>query len=427
MKLAERALTTAEINALPRGTVRAADPALVGFVVSVPRKPRARVFWAYRWRDEAGRLHLKTIGPVDLITKAVALDEAKKEAARRVLDPAYDPLAANKERRTARRAARVLQDTGRTVAQAVSDYIDANKATWKSKAHVEQWCGSMAKYVLPVIGKVLVTDVNVEAVRRVLDPIWPKVPETASRVRGRLEVVLAREAVIREDHSYTNPAKWELLQHIYSKPLATKAAKRRATGEVEHYASLPYDELPAFMHALAQRDGVAARALEVCILTATRSEETLGMRWDELDLVNAVWTIPGDRMKEGNEHRVPLSPRVVEILRERPRVCDFVFYGKDTESSLEGSAMRGVLKRMGKASVATVHGMRATFSTWVAHETNTPEELREACLAHGASKVVASYQRGDLLNKRRQLMDAWSTLATSHNRADNVVSITKVA
>jgi integrase len=428
MKLIERALTMKEIEALPRGTVCAADPALPGFVVSVPRKPRARVVWAYRWRDEAGRLHLKTIGPVDLLAKGVALDEAKKDAARRTLDSSYDPLQSRKDARAARRAAKVAIDTGRTVAKAVSDYIAANKATWKSRPHLVQWEGSMAKYVVPVIGKMLVTDVNVDAVRRVLDKIWNTVPETASRVRARLESVLAREAVIREEQSYSNPARWVgLLEHVYSNPLVTKKAKRRATGEAEHHPALPFKDLPAFFADLEQRPGVAAAALQVCILTAVRSEECTAMRWSELDLDNAVWTIPGERMKLGREHRVPLSPRVVEILRARPVVDGgFVFYSRDMTGSLEASSMRKCLHRMGRTDL-TVHGFRSTFADWAGETTNAPEELREACLAHGKDKILVAYQRGDMLDKRRALMEAYATFATSHDRADNVVSITKAA
>jgi integrase len=419
----DKALTATDARTLPRGTTRAYEPSVPGAVIHVPKNLRSAIQWGYRWRDKDGYSRLKLLGPVDILTRAVALEATKKEIAKRRIDPSYDPL---RERRETRQALKVGEETRRTLAKAVTEYIAAKRAEWRSEVHADQWSRSLKIYVLPLIGDASVDTIDDAAIRKVLDPIWLTIPETASRVRGRLETILERERVLKHRQG-ENPARWiNHLEHVYAKPSAAKKAKRKATGAGRHFAAIPFVEIPTFMVELRKRQGVTPRALEVCILTAARSSEILGMLWSELDLDTKVWTIPASRMKEENEHRVPLTDRVVEILRDRPRAGPYVFYGRSLTEPLEKSALRGLLRHMGRSDI-TAHGFRSAWDTWAAETQHVDAELREACLAHGKDKVVAAYQRGHLLDKRRVLMEAWAAFADSYVPSDNVTPLFKAA
>jgi integrase len=418
----EKPLTMAEIRALPRGATRAIDPDVPGAVVCVPKRPRNAIYYGYRWRGKDGRSHTKSLGPINAITRAAALKLAGDEIARRRLNPGYDPLGERKDDQRARRVAKAGEEAKRTLVKAAADYIAAKSSEWKHQAHVDQWERSLKTYVLPLIGETDVAVIDTPDIRRVLDPIWQTIPETASRVRGRLEKILERERVLGH-RSGENPARWgSHLEHVYAKKSAVKRAKRVATGADKLFAALPFADLPAFMADLQAREGVSPRALEVAILAAARTEDVLGMAWDEVDLATRVWTIPAERMKTENEHRVPLTDRVVEILSTRPKVGAYVFYGRDLNAPLEESALRGVLRRMNRTD-CTPHGFRSTFDTWAAETQHVPEELREACLAHGKSEVIAAYQRGDLLNKRRHLHEAWEAFALTPPHVTNVTPL----
>jgi integrase len=230
--------------------------------------------------------------------------------------------------------------------------------------------------------------------------------ETASRVRGRIEAVLDWAAV-RKLRSGDNPARWKgHLQHVL--PARSRLAKP------QHHAALPYAEVPAFMAALRQRDGVAARALEFTILTAARTGEVIGARWEEIDFTAKTWTVPGVRMKAGHEHRAPLSDRAIEILTSLPREGrnPFVFIGPRA-GGLSNMAMAAVLRRMDRAEI-TVHGFRSTFRDWAAETTAFPNHVVEMALAHTiGNRVEAAYRRGDLFDKRRRLMAEWAKYCTS--------------
>jgi integrase len=235
----------------------------------------------------------------------------------------------------------------------------------------------------------------------VLQPVWSAIPETASRLRGRIENILDA-AKAKGLMTGDNPARWR--GHLKS---LLPARQRLTRG---HHAALPYDDLPAFMAALRARQSLAALALEFVILTASRSGEVLNARWTEFDLAKAVWTIPASRMKAGQEHRVPLSARALAILKalHQSRTGEFVFPGNRTDKPLSSMAMAMQLRRMNRANI-TVHGFRSTFRDWASEQTSFPHETCEHALAHRISdKAEAAYRRGDQFDKRRKLMDAWT-------------------
>ena len=259
-------------------------------------------------------------------------------------------------------------------------------------------------------------------VLKVLEPIWTKKPETAGRVRGRIEAVLDW-AKVRGYRAGENPARWKgHLDHL----LPARGKVRR----VEHHAALPYGELPGFLVALREQEGVAARALESTILTAARTGETMFARWTELDLLDNTWTIPAGRMKAGREHRVPLSACALAILEEmqahRHGDGGFVFPGGREGKPLSNMAFLMLLRRM-KRDDLTAHGFRATFKTWASERTSFPNEIVEAALAHVVgSKVEQAYRRGDMFEKRRRLMQQWATFCTTpptQERQSNVAPI----
>ena len=251
-------------------------------------------------------------------------------------------------------------------------------------------------------------DINTADVTKILDHVWKAKPETANRLRGRIEAVLnwAKARGLRDGE---NPARWRgHLDHIYPPVSAAKEAKRQRTGEAEHFAALPYEKLGSFMPALRAQKGDDARALEFLVLTAARVGEVIGAKWSEID--EKVWTIPASRMKAGKLHRVPLSDRALAIVKAANHGGEYVF--GDGERSLSPLAFARVLKRIQHGDV-TPHGFRSTFRDWCAEQTNFPREIAEAALAHTLkSKVEAAYQRGDLLEKRRKLMQSWAQYAS---------------
>jgi integrase len=258
----------------------------------------------------------------------------------------------------------------------------------------------------------------------VLQPIWSAKPETASRLRGRIEAIL-NWATVSELRTGPNPARWR--GH-----LDNLLPARSKISRVEHHAALPYADIPAFMVKLRQQDGMAARALEFLVLTAARTGEVIGARWSEINLEDKLWTIPAERMKAGKEHRVPLCPRAVEILQAiRPRsppAEGFVFLGNRAKKPLSNMAFLMLLRRM-ECNDMTAHGLRSSFRDWCAERTNFPSEVAEMALAHAVgNKVEAAYRRGDLYQKRQQLMDNWGAFCTaSPGSRTNVTQIAEAA
>jgi len=282
--------------------------------------------------------------------------------------------------------------------------------------HRQQWKSTLNTYCSPVFGKVSVQAIDVALVTKVLEPIWATKPETASRLRGRIEAILDW-AKVRSLRTGENPARWRgHLDHLL--PAPNKVRK------VKHHAALPYEQVGALMIQLRECDGIAARALEFAILTAARTNEVIGTRWDEIDFAAKVWTVPESRMKAYREHRVPLSDAALAILQAMRslRQNEYVFAG-DRRSVLSNMALLMTLRRMGRGDV-TAHGFRSTFRTWAAERTGFPREVVEAALAHAiGNKVEAAYQRGDMFEKRRRLMHAWGQFCVDVLSAGKIVPL----
>jgi integrase len=334
------------------------------------------------------------------------LAKAREKAveARDAIKKGTDPIEVNKAARSALKASRAA---ALTFKQCAAKYIAAHKAGWKNEKHAGQWLTTLETYAYPEIGDLLVRDVGVTNVLAILEKkesadaptFWNAKTETASRVRGRIESVLDW-ATARKYRTGENPARWR--GHLDKLlPAPAKIAK------VEHHKALPVDDVGAFMVDLRKREGTAARALEFAILTATRSGETRGAAWDEIDLHKAVWTIPGERMKAGREHRVPLSDAAVKLLKSMEGDKGLVF-ASATGGELSDMTMTKVLRDMKVPAVP--HGFRSSFRDWAAERTNYPREVCEAALAHMLeNKTEAAYFRTTMFDKRRQLMQAWAT------------------
>ncbi len=345
--------------------------------------PTGAKSWIYRYKA-GGTERQMGLGAWPTVSLAAARERA--ETQRRARIDGRDPLA---ERRGARLAAAM------TFKQCAEAYIASHRAGWRNPKHAAQWPATLSAYAYPVFGDRPVEAVDTGLVMRAVEPIWTVKPETASRLRGRIESVLDW-ATARGYRQGENPARWR--GHLENLLPARSKVRR-----VEHHAALPYGEIAAFMGELRGRDGIAARALEFAILTAARTGEVIGATWAEFDLQGRLWTIPAERMKAGREHRVPLSAPALAILQALPKgePSDRVF-------PLSQMALLMTLRRMGRGDL-TVHGFRSTFRDWAAERTGFPAEVAEMALAHTvADKVEAAYRRGDLFAKRRQLADAWA-------------------
>lgn len=352
---------------------------------------------------EMGLGPLYTIGLADARTRAAG--------ARKLLLDGLDPLDVRHAERKARQAEHAKAVTFKECAE---KYIKADRPAWRNAKHAAQWESTLATYAYPVIGKLPVGDVETAHITKILEPIWATKPETASRVRGRIEAVLDYAATKRWRQG-ENCARWRgHLQHVL--PKKAKVAR------VQHHAALPWPETGKFMAEIEKQEGVAALALHFTILTAARTGEVIGARWAEIDMNAKLWTIPADRIKAGREHRIPLSAEALAVLRKAEKLGGdvYVFPGAKAAKPLSNMAMAVLLRRM-KRDDLTVHGFRSTFSDWAA-ETGRPTDIREAALAHVlASKTEAAYQRGDLLDRRRRLMADWARFATSTEPTGEVV------
>ncbi|CAN5391096.1 site-specific integrase [soil metagenome] len=367
--------------------------------------------WAFRF-SHVGKAREMGLGPFP----DVSLKEARERAAeaRKLLRDGIDPIS---QRRAAKSATAADNAAALTFEQCAAAYIAAKEHEWKSAKHGEQWRNTLATYAFPTIGKILVRDVALPHVKQILEPIWTKKTETATRLRGRLESVLDY-ATANGYRTGENPARWR--GHL-DKLLATPSKVKK----VEHHAALPYTDIGSFMVDLKQQPGMGARALEFTILTAARSGEVRGAIWPEFDLGAAVWTIPAGRMKAGKEHRIPLSDSAVQLLRELPRVdeCELVFFSMKNKP-LSDMTLTAVLRRMDLP--ITAHGFRSTFRDWAGETTAYPREVIEHALAHQLKdKAEAAYARGTLFEKRRRLMADWAKYCATVKPAADVVSIGK--
>ena len=354
--------------------------------------------WLFRYQL-GGRAHQMGLGSADLRTLAEARELVHAERRRLHLE-GVDPLQHR------RATAKLDAARGVTFQECAAQYLAAHRSGWRSNKHAQDWTSSIRDHVLPVIGDLSVSSIDTAAVMRVLEPIWRDRTETASRVRGRIESVLDW-AKVRGYRDGENPARWRgHLDHLL--PTKSKVWK------VEHHAAMPYTELPVFMVALREEEDIAARALKFMILTAARSGEVLGARWAEINLADKTWIVPAERMKGQREHRVPLSPAAVELLRDLPRDGALVFHHpRHLDRTLHHSEPLKVLQHL-SGGAFTVHGFRSSFRDWAAETTAYPNHVIEQALAHTIGNAVeAAYRRGDLLEKRRRLMDVWSEFCIS--------------
>lgn len=353
--------------------------------------------WVFRFMQN-GRARHMGLGPVHTLSLQEARERAKK--ARQALLDGLDPI---EDRASARLAKRAEAAKRTTFKEAAEKYVAAHRAGWKNAKHADQWESTLTTYAYPIIGNLSVADVDTAHVLKIIEPIWGTKTETASRVRGRIESILDWAAARKFRHG-DNPARWR--GHL-DKLLPARSKVQK----VEHHPAMPYANVGAFIQELRAGCSISARALEFTILTSCRTAEVTGARWDEVDFTQKVWKVPGERTKSGREHRVPLSTRAIAILKEAPRVKDnpFVFPGIRVGQHLSNMAMLEMLReRCGDKF--TVHGFRSSFRDWAAEQTNFPREIAEAALSHVlGNKVESAYQRGDLLEKRRRLMDSWAT------------------
>jgi len=374
--------------------------------------------WVYRYRRD-GRLRDMGLGPLHTVSLAEAREAAL--ACRKLRREGGDPIEA---RRAEKQQAKLERAKAMTFRQCAEAYIEAHRAAWKNAKHSAQWPSTLGSYVYPIYGALPVQAIDVTLVMKVLEQpvsgasdenkpalLWWRKPETASRVRQRIESILDW-AQSRGYRAGENPARWQ--GHLEN--LLPKKTKVRA---VEHHAALPYDELPAFMAALSNKDGVAARALEFTILTVMRTGAVIPTAPDEIQ--DKVWTIPAARMKgehtkeKRRDFRVPLSAPALAIVEQMQtdRGTRFLFPGGKRGRPLSNMAMLKLLERCGRGDL-TVHGFRSTFKDWAHDRTRFEREVIEMAMAHAiGDKVEAAYRRGELFEKRQQLMDAWGRFATS--------------
>ncbi len=356
--------------------------------------------WIFKWRDRhTSKLRNMGLGSLDDVSLAGARTDA--EAARQRVLAGGDPIL---ERQQQRAEMKTKASAMLTFDQAAKEYIKAKvEPEAKNPKHVQQWRNTLATYASPKLGHIPINLINDGHILSVLEPIWHKKTETAHRVLQRMARIFDWAAVrkLRTDH---NPAQWRgHLDTLLPSPHKIK--------KVQHMPSLPYAKLYDFMQDLSEREGSAARCLEFTILTATRTSEALGARWEEIDMEGRTWTIPAERMKIKKEHRVPLSDQAMKILKGQQGQHDTYVFPSDSGGKLSNMAMETVLRRM-KRKPITVHGFRSTFRTWAAEQTSFPHDVCEQALAHTIqNKATAAYHHSDMLAKRLKLMEAWAGYA----------------
>jgi integrase len=332
----------------------------------------------------------------------VSLHEAREKAweAQRQRLNGIDPLAAKREAR----AARTPSTTTKMFAEAAREYLVAHEAGWRGNGSLKQWQHSLKKHIVPTLGRKPVNAITTADVLATLSPIWTTVPETARRVRNRIELILDFAAA-HEWRDGDNPAAWK-------GRLEALLPDQRKVNAKKHFAAMLWKELPAFMARLRANPDNGVRALELLILCASRPAEVAGARWDEFTLNTARWTIPGTRMKNGQQHEVPLSPRAVELLTNLPHCGEHLFVGRG-DGPPHPRLLASTLQRMGHAGL-TAHGFRASFKTWAEETTQYPPHIIEMCLAHVVGGTVErAYRRSTLLEQRRQLLEDWARFCAS--------------
>jgi len=359
-----------------------------GLYLSVSKSGAKSWRYIFQWHGKRKEMGLGKLSAVSLADAREAASQARATVARGI-----NPIAA----REAERA----KNSNQTFGTFADELVDDLAPGFRNAKHLAQWRMTLKTYAAPLRGKRL-DDIETPDVLSVLKPIWQEKPETAVRLRGRIERVLdaAKAQGLRTGE---NPARWR--GHL------DKLLPKRQKLTRGHHAAMPYKELPDFVSVLRENENLSALALEWCILTATRSGETLNASWLEIDRTAKIWTIPAQRMKAGKEHRVPLTKRISEILDKLAllrRDDDYLFPGNKKGRPLSGMSMAMQMRRMGRGDY-TVHGFRSSFRDWAAEETGYPREIAEAALAHAVGDMTErAYRRGDALERRREMMEAWN-------------------
>ena len=367
--------------------------------------------WIYRYVTN-GRCRDMGIGPCHVLTLAEARERARTASKLRLDN--IDPIAYKRQQRS---AAIVAAAKAMSFRQCAEGFIKDNEAEWTHPKHRQAWETTLTKYVYPKLGELPVAVIDTPLVLDVIKPLWARIPETASRVRGRIEAILGW-ATVHHYRTGDNPARWQNhLEQVL--PARTKVAK------IEHHAALPYAQAAEFMGKLRQDTSVMARCLEFITLTAARLGEAVNATWKEIDLEARTWTIPADRMKAGREHKVPLSAAAIALLRDMAAIrhSNYVFPGYKHGRPLGHNGLWTVAKRAAGADV-TVHGLRSTFRDWAAEQTSYPNHVVEMALAHAIPNAVeAAYRRGDLFEKRARLMQQWADYCANPQAGGKVVAL----
>lgn len=389
-------LTELQVRRLPRGWHNDGG----GLYLRV--QDRERRWWVFRYGPQGRKYH--GLGPTHVLSLSAAREQAR--LCRQLLLEGVDPISTGKARRAAVKFATV---NSKTLAQSLEAYHASHCAGWSNKKHAREWKASLTAHIPLSIGTLPVAAIDTGHVLRVLEPIWTRIPETATRVRSRIESVLEWARVHGYRGDGANPARWRgHLDHLLP--------DRKRLARVKHHAALPYRDAPAFMGKLLERDDIEARALAFVLLTAARAGEVCGADWREIDLAHRLWSIPAERMKGRREHRVPLSAAASTLLEQAPpdHQRGYVF----SSATRPGKPVTVIaLWRLAQEvtdAATTVHGLRSTFRDWAAEQTNFPREVAEMALAHVVGdEAELAYRRSDLLRKRQALMEAWASYCTS--------------
>jgi len=396
-----------------KGEGRYHDADVRGLYLQV--SPSGARSWLLRY-ELLGKERMMGLGSAQEFSLAQARERARE--ARRQLADGNDPLVA---KRTAKAASKLAAARRLTFREAAQQYYRQHMPEWRSVMHAKQWLRSLEVYAYPVIGDMDVGDIITADILRVIESAWLEKAVTLDRVRNRIESIIDWAVVLGHRQAGTNPARWR--GH-----LSEVLASVKKIAKPKHFAALAYAEVPVFMQELRRQKGIAATALEFTILTAARAGETLGAEWDEIDFDNKTWVIPATRMKAGREHHVPLAPPTIELLRNVSRKDGnaHVFIGAKAGAGLSAIAFFRLLARMGRGDITT-HGFRSAFSDWASEQTAHSSHAIELSLAHSVGKEAEkAYRRGNMLAKRKQLMEAWGKYCVSKPvlaKADNVVSI----
>lgn len=415
-------LTAIEVSRLTKPKPKAG----FHFVGTVPGlaldvKPSGAANWVLRVKFGGKRRDIG-LGAYPAVTLAMAWDKAR--AKRDMIAEGKDPIA---ERTMLRSALLAAQAGALTFRQAAEKYLEFRQGTWGNAKHAQQWANTLRDYAYPALGSLLVRDVETPHVLAALEPIWETKSETASRVRNRIEIIL-NWSTSRGYRTGLNPARWR--GH-----LDTRLKARAKSAPKDNHPALPIDDMGAFMAELRKVGGAGARALELAILCASRSGEVRGATWGEFDLAAKVWIISAERMKAKREHRIPLSAAAVQLLAglDRHGETDLLFPSRSF-TPISDMTITAVIRRMNQGDKArwvdprtsrqaVPHGFRSTFKDWASERTAYPSEMAEVALAHHVgSAVERAYRRGDMLEKRRRMMEDWATWCATARAAAASVS-----